>query len=159
MKTQNVIKSAYIILATVLMFGFTIDVSNSNSILNNESSQLLFQQSGKKWVAPPMADKLENPLKGNTDATEKGKSLFEINCQTCHGEKGFGNGPGSVGLNPKPADLASKEVQKQSDGAFFWKITTGFPPTAMISWRSNLSDKQRWELVNYIRVLGKNNNN
>ena len=155
MKIQNVFKASYIILASVLLFGFTMDVSNSNSFLNEESSQFLFNQSGKKWVAPAMADKLKNPLSGNKEATEKGKSLFEINCQTCHGEKGEGNGPGSAGLNPKPANLTSKDVQKQSDGAIFWKITTGFPPTAMISWRSNLSDKQRWELVDYIRELGK----
>jgi mono/diheme cytochrome c family protein len=151
MKIQNVVKASYFILFSIIVFGFTVDVSNSNI----ESSQLLFMQAGKKWVAPAMADKLVNPLKDNKEATEKGKSLFEINCQTCHGEKGIGNGPGSAGLNPKPANLTSNEVQKQSDGAIFWKITTGFPPTAMISWRSNLSDKQRWELVDYIRELGK----
>jgi mono/diheme cytochrome c family protein len=151
MKIQNVVKASYFILFSIIVFGFTVDVSNSNI----ESSQLLFMQAGKKWVAPAMADKLVNPLKENKEATEKGKSLFEINCQTCHGEKGIGNGSGSAGLNPKPANLTSNEVQKQSDGAIFWKITTGFPPTAMISWRSNLSDKQRWELVDYIRELGK----
>ena len=155
MKIQRSFKIIYVLLASAVLFGFTLDVSNSNTVSNNENSQFSFYQSGKKWVAPAMADKLENPLKGNKEATEKGKSLFEVNCQTCHGEKGEGNGPGSAGLNPKPANLTSKEVQKQSDGAIFWKITTGFPPTAMISWRSNLSNKQRWELVDYIRELGK----
>ena len=155
MKIQNIFKTSYVILASILLFGFTIDVSHSNSVLNNENSQFAFYQSGKKWVAPAMADKLKNPLSGNEEATEKGKSLFQVNCSTCHGEKGLGNGPGSMGLNPKPANLTSKEVQKQSDGAIFWKITTGFPPTAMISWRSRFSNKQRWELVDYIRELGK----
>ena len=146
MNFQKYFKILYLLLALFLLFGFSVDVSNT---------YVIYDQQGKKWVAPAMADKLVNPLKGNTDATEKGKSLFQINCVTCHGEAGIGNGPGSAGLNPKPANLTSKEVQEQSDGALFWKITTGFPPTAMISWRSNLSDKQRWELVDYIRELWK----
>ena len=155
MKYKRSLKIIYTFLVSILLFGFTMDVSNSHLALNNENSQLSYQSQGKKWVAPAAADKLVNPLKGNAEATKKGKSLFEVNCVTCHGESGVGNGPGSAGLNPKPADLASKEVQKQSDGAIFWKITTGFPPTAMISWRSRFSNKERWELVDYIRELGK----
>lgn len=155
MKAQNVFKWIYGALTLALIFGFTFDTGNSGKTLNQNCSSMMFSQSGKKWVAPPMADKLTNPLKGNKEATEKGKDIFQTNCFTCHGEKGHGDGPGSAALNPKPANLTSKAVQKQSDGAIYYKITTGFPPTAMISWRSNLSEKQRWEVVNYIRVLGK----
>ena len=155
MKVQSIIRSIYLMLTLALIFGFTLDSGNSNILLRKDDAQMFSQQSGKKWVAPPMADKLTNPLKGNKEATEKGKDLFQTNCFTCHGQEGHGDGPGAATLNPKPANLASKEIQKQSDGAIYYKITTGFPPTAMISWRSNLSDKQRWELVNYIRELGK----
>jgi len=143
------------VLTLALIFGFTFDAGNSNMMLRRNDAQLLLNQGGKKWVAPSMADKLTNPLKGNKEATEKGKSLFQTNCFTCHGQEGHGDGPGAAALHPKPANLASKAVQKQTDGAIYYKITTGFPPTAMISWRSNLSEKQRWELVNYIRELGK----
>jgi len=155
MKTTNQLKLLYVVITSFLLFGFTVDVSNTSIITNQGNLQSLIQQPGKKWVAPPIADKLKNPLKGNKEATEKGQQIFQINCFTCHGESGKGNGPGAAGLNPKPINLTSKEVQKQTDGAIYWKITTGFPPTAMISWRSNLSDKQRWELVDYIRELGR----
>ena len=40
---------------------------------------------------------------------------------------------------------------KHSDGALFWKITQGRPP--MTSFRTLLTDDQRWQVVNYIRTL------
>ncbi|HKI78274.1 MAG TPA: cytochrome c [Ignavibacteriaceae bacterium] len=155
MKTTKLVKYFYLVITPFLLFGFTTDLNNAGSIINQYNVLQSAQQSKKKWVAPSIADKLKNPFDGNKEATEKGKQIFQINCFTCHGESGTGNGPGAAGLNPKPANLTSKEVQKQSDGAIYWKITTGFPPTAMISWRSNLSDNQRWEVVNYVRELGE----
>ena len=103
------------------------------------------------WTAPKIANKLKNPLKGNLSAVKKGKELFDINCVTCHGAKGLGNGIAASSLFPKPTNLASKEVQKQSDGAIYYKITKG--KNAMISWKYSLSNKQRWQLVSYIRAL------
>jgi mono/diheme cytochrome c family protein len=120
---------------------------------NNNKEDEIFQGGGNDWVAPSFAAKLKNPFAGNTAATKEGKSLFTANCSSCHGDKGEGNGPAAATINPHPKNLTSKLVQEQTDGAIFWKITTGKPP--MVSWRSALSEKQRWELVNYIRQLKK----
>lgn len=111
------------------------------------------QIGGTNWVVPASADKLKNPMKGNSKATKDGKALFTTYCESCHGSKGEGNGVAAASLVPKPKNLTVKQVQAQSDGAIYWKITTGKPP--MISWQSTLSDKQRWSLVNYIRQLEK----
>jgi len=105
------------------------------------------------WKVPKIANKLKNPMLGKLSATKKGKELFDINCVTCHGEKGLGNGIAASGLVPPPANLNSKKVQEQSDGAIFYKITKG--KNAMIAWRSSLTSKERWQLVNYIRTLSK----
>src|ERR1019366_1287418 len=51
---------------------------------------------------------------------------------------------------PKEADY----VQKQTDGALHWMITEGHTP--MPTFKTSLTDNQRWELVNYIRTLAKN---
>ena len=48
----------------------------------------------------------------------------------CHGTSGKGDGPAGVNLDPKPKDHTSPVVQNQSDGALFWKITTGKLPMA-----------------------------
>ncbi len=108
---------------------------------------------GKKWVAPESADKLKNPLANDTKAWAKGKKTYDAMCAICHGTKGKGDGIAGMALKPRPADLTSKAVQEQSDGAIYWKITNGRPP--MAAYKALLKDTQRWELVNYIRKLKK----
>ena len=60
---------------------------------------------------------------------------------SCHGAKGKGDGAAAAALNPKPADWTSKQVQDESDGEIFWKISTG--RGAMPSWR-HLPENDRW---------------
>src|ERR1035437_9661035 len=117
------------------------------------SSTLKKVQQTTPWVAPASADTIKNPLKDNIKAADEGKKLYAQNCGVCHGDKGRGDGIAAAGLNPKPADHTSEKVQKQSDGAIFWKMTAGRPP--MASYATTLSVVQRWQLVNYIRTLKK----
>ncbi|HEY4800958.1 MAG TPA: cytochrome c [Bacteroidia bacterium] len=103
------------------------------------------------WVAPKEADLIKNPLEDNLTAAKEGKKLYLQNCAVCHGDKGKGDGIAAAGLTPKPANHTSDKVQNQSDGAIFWKMTTGRPP--MASYKEALTETQRWQLVNYIRTL------
>ena len=107
-----------------------------------------------KWVAPKEADNVKNPLAGNTDILKYAKVIYTTYCSPCHGSKGKGDGVAAAGLATKPADHSSDYVQKQSDGALFWMISQGRNP--MPSYKTTLTDNQRWELVNYIRTLAKN---
>ncbi|MEJ2635261.1 MAG: cytochrome c [Calditrichia bacterium] len=108
---------------------------------------------GKRWVAPTWTDTLTNPVAGNAAAAKAGKTVYANTCAICHGTAGEGNGPAGNNLNPRPANLTLSRVQNQSDGAIFWKITTGYG--MMASYKEALSQKQRWEVVDYIRKLGK----
>lgn len=110
-------------------------------------------QQSVPWVAPKTADTIHNPLKSNATATADGKVLFTQACVVCHGEKGKGDGVAGVNLSPHPANLTSTKVQSQTDGALFWKMTNGRAP--MASYKAIYTDKQRWELVDYIREMGK----
>jgi len=105
------------------------------------------------WAAPKSAQGTINPFAGNTSVLVDGKALYTANCSPCHGEKGKGNGPAAQALNPKPADHTSDVVQSETDGSLFWKLSEGRNP--MPSYKAILSDKQRWELVAYIRTLAK----
>ncbi|HRH66737.1 MAG TPA: cytochrome c, partial [Bacteroidia bacterium] len=53
------------------------------------------------------------------------------------------------------ADHTSDAVQRESDGALFYKISMG--KGNMQPYRTLLTVKQRWALVNYIRTLSSGN--
>ena len=105
----------------------------------------------KNWVAPASADKLVNPYKTSLEAVSSGKVTYNAMCVICHGDKGKGNGAASVSLTTPPANFLSISVRDESDGAIFWKLSEGNPP--MASYKTMLTEKQRWEVVNYIRKL------
>ena len=107
----------------------------------------------EKWVAPPSADKIVNPLKGDANAAASGKKLFKVLCVVCHGVKGKGDGIGGGGLTPKPTNLTTADFQSQTDGAIFWKIKVGRSP--MAAYETSIPEKKRWEIINYIRTLKK----
>jgi len=119
---------------------------NSNNSSNTNSKN--------GWTAPPFSRELVNPIKNIVEASKLGGKLYNQQCVTCHGKDAKGDGPTGVLLNPKPANLISQKVQVQSDGEIFWKISNGSPP--MPGFKNSLSNKQRWELVEYIRSLKKN---
>jgi mono/diheme cytochrome c family protein len=102
------------------------------------------------WTAPASEKGKKNPLPADAKTIEQGKKVAEINCVTCHGPKGKGDGAAAVALNPKPADWTSKKVQAESDGEIFWKISNGRGP--MPAWR-HLPENERWALVRYLRTL------
>ena len=102
------------------------------------------------WEAPAAEKAKKNPLPADAATVAQGKKVAEVNCVSCHGAKGKGDGAAAVALNPKPADWTSKKVQSESDGEIFWKLSTG--RGAMPSWKF-LPENDRWALVRYIRSL------
>ena len=109
----------------------------------------------KNWAVPEYTKGLKNPFAGNSVATDRGKEIYEQMCVLCHGAAGKGNGEAALSLEKKPANfLALKDIQNETDGEIFWKITVGKPP--MSSYDELLTEDQRWKLVNYIRVLTNN---
>jgi mono/diheme cytochrome c family protein len=103
------------------------------------------------WVAPADASKIANPVAADATAIATGKALFTTICFVCHGDEGKGDGINAPSLERQPADLSSADVQKQTDGALFWKISEGNPP--MLTFKDVLSEEQRWQLVHFLRTL------
>lgn len=94
----------------------------------------------------------ENPVEADDSSRERGAIYYEYNCKMCHGETGEGNGPiGAFLIEKKPTDLTSALVQDQSDGALFLTLTNG--KGLMPYMRENLTVRDRWDVVNYVRTL------
>lgn len=106
--------------------------------------------SNEPWRAPASARSRRNPLPAS--ASPAGATLFAANCAACHGPGGRGDGLSAAALNPPPRDLTSAAVQRESDGALFWKITQG--RGAMPAWPW-LSERERWSLVWALRELAR----
>lgn len=96
----------------------------------------------------------ENPVAADEDSLTRGELLYSVNCAQCHGNTGDGNGVIAVFLeNKKPADLTSEVIQEKADGSFFLTISNGVPGS-MPALNENLSVRERWDVVNYIRTFG-----
>jgi mono/diheme cytochrome c family protein len=105
------------------------------------------------WIAPAWADTIKNTLALNAENISKGEELYNMYCFSCHGDTGYGDGPAGGSMGIRPANFHDQNVIKQKDGALFWKLTNGkgnMPPFKEI-----LTENQRWEMVIYLRELGK----
>jgi len=93
-----------------------------------------------------------NPVVADDVSLERGENLYTINCVMCHGVTGEGNGQVAALLANKPANLTLDLTQNKSDGALFMTLTNGvtgrMPPLV-----ENLTVRDRWDVVNYIRTL------
>ncbi|MEO6550396.1 MAG: cytochrome c [Ferruginibacter sp.] len=100
-----------------------------------------------------MSAQVKNPLPALTggDSLETAR-LFNINCAICHGAAGQGNGPLSTsGKIGGIANLTLPNYIALADGTMFHVMTYG--KNNMGSYAPQLSRKQRWQMVHYIRSL------
>ena len=94
---------------------------------------------------------LANPVALTQESVERGSALFAANCASCHGETGAGDGPLADSLPAPPANF-TVHVPFHSDGVLYAWITDGIRGTGMPAWSPQLSDQERWDLVNFLRA-------
>jgi len=109
---------------------------------------------GKPWVVPEKFIKMTSPVKSDAASIKEGKELWSKNCQSCHGKLGLGDGSKAAQLKTEPGDFSTDLVQKQTNGALFFKISEG--RSDMPSFKKKLeSEEDIWNIINYIRSLKK----
>jgi mono/diheme cytochrome c family protein len=113
-------------------------------------------QQPKPWVAPESAKKVTNPVAVSEQTTAAGKILYTKSCKSCHGSGGKGDGPKAANLNTTCQDMTKDAFKSQSDGEIFWKTTEGRDD--MPSFKTKLSNEERWQIINYIRTFGGKRN-
>jgi len=111
------------------------------------------EQSKEKWVAPAAEARKKNPVAVNESSLGAGQKIYLKRCVQCHGKTGNGDGPDAADLGIHPAKLSDPVIREETDGALFWKITVGKKP--MPNYGTRLSATDRWNVINYLRTLGK----
>jgi len=104
-----------------------------------------FQLFGQDWTVPVDQSSVQNPQDYNLKNVKSGKSLYMLNCKSCHGEPGKLN---ALPLVPVPPDVTDEKMQANSEGDLFYKITNG--RGAMPQFETVLSEDDRWRIVNFI---------
>ena len=100
-------------------------------------------------------DEFPNPIPREDDGFQasvaRGSNIFRVYCVLCHGATGDKDGPVVERGFPKPPPLTTGGSAKMKDGQLFHILTFGqrsMPPFA-----AQLTRRQRWDAVNYIRSL------
>ncbi len=98
---------------------------------------------------------LSNPILPSIENLKFGQKKYLTYCSPCHGN--FGDGDSRLkGQFPNPPSLHSQRIRSFEDGRFYHIITNG--KNIMPSYAAQISRKERWAIVNYIRVLQKAKN-
>jgi mono/diheme cytochrome c family protein len=93
-----------------------------------------------------------NPIPAEAASITRGMELYHINCIHCHGPLGKGDGTVAIYLQNKPANLTGLPVRALSDGGIFLTISDGIQGK-MPALNENLTVRERWDVVNYVRSL------
>lgn len=105
------------------------------------------------------AMKNRNPLAGDysDDVLNTGLKYYTTNCAICHGDRGEGGEQLSVSqtMALKPPSLLTDKVRGWTDGHLYHVITVG--QGVMGPYAAHIPQKYRWQVVNYIRTLQRDN--
>lgn len=99
---------------------------------------------------------MPNPIASlTTTELKEAERLYLINCGICHGAKLDGNGPlwnnGDGPYPAKPATLVGdSKYENMPEGQMFYSITFG--KNLMGSYASQLTAKQRWQVIHFIKL-------
>ncbi len=104
-------------------------------------------QSKEKWSAPAAEAQKKNPVAATESALAAGQKIYSKTCAMCHGRSGDADGPAVIELNIHPAKLSDPKLATESDGALFWKITTGKKPMPTYATVYNLPPARHLRLL------------
>jgi mono/diheme cytochrome c family protein len=79
-------------------------------------------------------------------------ALYHNYCSVCHGDQGDGNSRAKGSLRPPPRDFTSAQSgQELTRERMISSVKNGVPNTAMVGWKSQLTDEQIARVVDYVR--------
>jgi mono/diheme cytochrome c family protein len=92
------------------------------------------------------------PYKVDAEFVKLGKAKFDIICAVCHGYAGDGNSIVARKMSLRsPPNITTDVYRNRSDGYIYTVITNGYG--YMNPYRDQLSSRERWAVVSYLRAL------
>jgi mono/diheme cytochrome c family protein len=85
-------------------------------------------------------------------AQQPPSALYHNYCSVCHGDAGDGQSRARGSLNPPPRDFTTPQaMQELTRERMIAAVKGGVPGTAMVSWKTQLTDTQIAAVVDYVR--------
>ena len=114
---------------------------------------MISKDGGKTW------DSFENHDKVTAEKIDRGRQLFEENCQECHGIRGVGERPDDMyaedefGFVAPPLDNSAHGWHHSDQGIVETILNGSERNERMIPWKDNLSREDAESVVTYIKSL------
>ena len=106
-----------------------------------------------EYKIPPTDAARVNPVKPTAESLAKGKKLYGYDCAMCHGKDGDGKGDMASDMKNVTDFTNPDALKNRTDGELFYVIRRGkgeMPPEG-----DRAKDDDIWNMVNYVRSLGK----
>jgi putative copper resistance protein D len=93
-----------------------------------------------------------SPVGYTADSIERGASLYREHCASCHGARGYGDGPAAAALSVRPPNL-TEHMSHHKDGDLLWWLQHGIAGTPMPGFGGRIGDDGLWDVLNFLRTL------
>jgi len=103
----------------------------------------------QRWDVVAFLYSLSNP----SQRVAQGKSLYQANCLSCHGQRGDGGGPDIYDLSVPPTNFTDQEYMAGMSGEQLFQVISDGKSADMPAFAENLSAEERWALTAYLRSL------
>ena len=98
----------------------------------------------------------KTPVPFDAISVANGVTLFAANCVACHGPQAKGNGVEAKRFAKQPVDLLTEpHTALHTAGDFFHWLTYGIPGTGMPEFSDELSEEDRWDVVNFLHATSR----
>lgn len=88
---------------------------------------------------------------------DRGKAVYLIYCDQCHGNNYDGKGTVGQSFAPLPTDLRSAKVQDSPAGVLFKNVSYGIPDGRQPPLHATITVDDRWKVIAFIKSLGPRN--